>query len=339
MVRHIYFTPIPDSHKRVAIYQVLILLMRRPMASQNSTPQTLSSWNCSAQQQFPRSILTPLPRTRDLSTTLMWALLKLITCHIPARMPTILAYQSHPFLRAPCLTIPHTLFHLHRALRRETTNPHLQRAIMFPTFLRRKSLGSSLAGTSPPVATEPLASSLILRERIIRVPCPRLRSIPLPMSNSLILPTFICLHRRPNFKHRMVYLHPIFLLSPHSQRRSPSLRHHRSSCTSVILRTLCLPCRFPSILLEYPCQRQDITGPCPLSPLHTLTPTNILFLSLSRPRPQRTSPLKGRSRLLHLTRNLRLHLVRTSGTPRHLNKMVHKNRLTKRASVHVVIVA
>lgn len=314
--------------------------MCRPMASRNSTPQTLLSWNYSAQQQFPRSILTPLPRTRDLSTIPMWFLLKLITCHIPARMRTILAYQSPPFLRALCLTIPHTLLHLRQALRRETVNPRPQRATMFPTFLRRRSLGSSPAGTSPPVATEPLASSPILRVRIIRVPCPRLRNIPLSMSNSLILPTSICLHRRPNFKHQMVYpLHPIFLLSHHSQLRSPSLRHHRSLRTGVTLRTSCLPCRSLSTLQEYPCRRQDLTGPCPLSLLHTLTLANIMSLYLSRIRPQRTPPLKGRSPLLRLTRNLRLHLVRTSGTPRHLNKMVHKNRLRKRASVHVVIVA
>lgn len=314
--------------------------MCRPMASRNSTPQTLSSWNYFAQQQFPRSIVTPLPRTRDLSTIPMWPLLKLITCHIPARMHTTLACQSHPFLRAQCLTIPHTLLHLRQALRRETINPRLQRATMFPTFLPRRSLGSSPVGTSPPVATEPLASSPILRVRIIRVPCPRLRSIPLSMSNSLILPTSICLPRRPNFKHRMVYpLHLIFLLSHHSQLRSPYLRHHRSSCTGVTLRTLCLPCRSPSTLQEYPCRRPDLTGPCPPSLLHTLTLINTLSLYLSRLRPQRTPPLKGRSRLLRLTRNLRLHPVRTSGTPRLLNKMVHKNRLRKRASVHVVIVA
>ena len=80
-------------------------------------------------------------------------------------------------------------------------------------------------------------------------------------------------------------------------------------------------------------------APCLLSLLHTLILANILFLSLSRLRPQYMPLPQGRSRLLRLTRNLCLHLLRTSGSPRHLNKMAHKSCLRKRASVHVAIVA
>jgi hypothetical protein len=50
-------------------------------------------------------------------------------------------------------------------------------------------------------------------------------------------------------------------------------------------------------------------------------------------------PQRGRSRLQGLTRNPRLRLSRTNVTPRHPNKMVHKSRFHKRASVIVVIVA
>jgi hypothetical protein len=48
---------------------------------------------------------------------------------------------------------------------------------------------------------------------------------------------------------------------------------------------------------------------------------------------------QGHSHLLCHTRNPHLRLSRTNATPRHLNKMVHKNRSHKRASVNVVIVA
>src|SRR5216684_5443793 len=80
--------------------------MHRLRASQSNTHQTILSWNCCARLLFPRLILTPLTRTRDLSTTLTGPLLRLITCHILARTPTTLASQSHPFQRAPCHTIP-----------------------------------------------------------------------------------------------------------------------------------------------------------------------------------------------------------------------------------------
>ena len=291
-------------------------------------------------QQFPRSILTPLPRTRDLSTILVWAL-KPITCHIPARMPTILACQSRPSLRAPCLTILHPLPHPRQTRSHRMIQPHPQRATTCQTFRRRRSLGSSLADTSPPVATVHLVSSPILRARIIRVPYPHLCSIPRPMSNHLILPTFTpCLHRPPSFNHRMAYLLPtIFLPSPHSQRRSPYHRHLRSSYTSATPRRLYPLCRSPSTLQEHPCQRQDLTAPCLLSLPHTLILTIFLSLSLSCLRPQRTPLPQGRSRLLRLTRNRRLPLSRTSGSPYRLNKMAHKSRLRKRDSVHVAIVA
>ena len=272
--------------------------------------------------------------------TLTWVR-KLITCHTPARTPTILAYQCRPSLRAPCLTIPHPPPHPRRTRRRRMTKPVPRRAAMSPTFLRRRSLGSFLAGTSPPVAMEPLASLPILRVRIIPVPCLHLRSIPLLMSNRLILPTFTpCLHHCPSFSRQVAYPLPtIFLLSPHNRPRSPSHRHPRSLCTSVIPRRLCPPCKSPSTPQEHPFQRQDLSVPCPLSLHHTLTLANFLFLSLSHPRPRYTPLLRGHSRLLRHTRNLRLHRWRTSGTLRHLNKMVHKNRLHRRASVHVAIAA
>ena len=50
-------------------------------------------------------------------------------------------------------------------------------------------------------------------------------------------------------------------------------------------------------------------------------------------------PQQGHSHLLGLTRNPRLRLSHTNVIPRHLNKMVHKSRFHKRASVIVVIVA
>lgn len=284
--------------------------------------------------------MTPLPRTRDLSTILVWAL-KLITCHILARMPTILACQSRLSLRAPCLTIPHPLPHPRQTRSQRMIKPHPQRATTCQTFHRRRSLGSFLADTSPPAATVQLVSSPILRARIIRVPCRHLCSIPPPMSNRLILPTFTpCLHRRPSFNHRMAYLPPTtYLPFPHSQRRSLYHRHLRSSCTSATPRRLCPPCKSPSTRQEHPCQGQDLTALCLLSLLHTLILANFLFLSLSRLRPQHTPLPQGRSRPLRPTPNLRLHLLRTSGSPRHLNKMAYKSRPRKRASVHVVIVA
>ena len=154
-------------------------------------------------------------------------LLRLITCHIPARMSTIPASQSLPFQRVPCLTIPHPLPRLRRPHRRETTKTHPQLAAMSPTSLLRRLLASSRAGTSLPVATEPLASSPILRVRII-LPCPRLPSIPLPMSSRLTLPTFIpFLRRHPSFNPRMAYPLPTTSpLSPRSQRCSKSHHHH-----------------------------------------------------------------------------------------------------------------
>jgi hypothetical protein len=204
--------------------------MHRLRVSQSSTHQTLLSWNCCARLRLPRLILMPLTRTRDSSTIPTWALLRLITCHIPARTPTIPVSQCHPFQRAPCLTIPHPLPLPRRPRSRQMSKPHHQRAAMSPTFLLRRLLGSSPVGTSLPVATEPLASSPILRVRIIRVPCPRLPSTPLLMNSRLTLPTFIpCLHRRPTFNPRMAYLPTTCPLSHRSQRRSQSHRHPRSS--------------------------------------------------------------------------------------------------------------
>jgi hypothetical protein len=310
------------------------------MVSQSSIHQTLLSWNCCAQQQFPRLILTPLPRTRDSSTTPTWVPLRLITCHILARMPTIMAYQFHPSLRAPCPTILHPRPPPRRRRRRQMIKPLPRRVTTSPTFLLRRLLGLSRAGTSPPVVTVLLASSPILRARIILVPCPRLLSILPPTNNRLTLPTFIpSPHRRPSFNNRMAYPLPtIFPLSPHSRRRSPSHRRLRNSCTSVTLRRLCLLCRSPSVPQEHPYQHQDLTAPCPLSLLHTPTLANILSPSLSLLRPLRMALLQDHSRPPRLTRNLRLHRSCISVFLHHLSKMAHKNRLRKRASGRVVIV-
>ena len=203
--------------------------MRRLRASQSNAHQTLPSWNCCARPLFLRSILTPLTRTRDSSTIPTWVLLRLIICHIPARTPTIPAFQSLPFQRALCLTTHHPLPRPRRPHRLEMTNPHSQLVAMSPTSRLRRLLDSSRAGISLPVVTEPLASLPILRVRITRVvQCPRLPSIPRPMSSRLTLPTFIpFMRRRPSFNHRMAYPLPtICPLSPHSQRRSLS-HHHR----------------------------------------------------------------------------------------------------------------
>lgn len=314
--------------------------MRRLRASQSNARQTLPSWNCSARPLlFLRLILTPLTRTRDSSTILTRVLLRLITCHIPARTPTIPAFQSLPFQRALCLTTPHPSPRPRRPHRREMTNPHPQLAAMSPTCLLRRLLGSSRAGTSLPVVTEPLASLPTLRVRIIPVRR-RLLSIPLPMSSCLTLPTFITsLRHRPSFNHRMAYPLPtICPPSPHNQQRSQSHHHPRlSSCTSVTVRRLCLPYRSPSTLREHPYQRQDLTAPCPLSHPLTPTPANILSHFLY-PLPWRI-PRQGRSRLLRRSRNPRLRPSHTNATPPHLNKMVYKNRFHKKALVNVVIVA
>jgi hypothetical protein len=197
-------------------------------ASRSNTHQTILLWNCCAQLLLPRLILTPLTRTRDLSTILTGPLLRLITCHILARTHTIPAFQSHPFQRAPCHTIPHPLPHPRRLRLLETTKPHPLLAAMSPTSLPRRLLGSSRAGTSLLVATELLASSPILRVRIIQVPCPRLPSIQLLMSSHPTLPTFIpSLRRRLSFNRRMVYRLPTTCPpSPHSQQRSQSHHHH-----------------------------------------------------------------------------------------------------------------
>ena len=205
--------------------------MRRLRASQSNAQQTLPSWNCCARPPFLRLILTPLTRTRDSSTTLTRVLQRLITCHIPARTPTIPVSQSLPFQRALFLTTPHPLSRLRRPHRRETTSPHPQLAAMSPTSLLRRLLGSSRAGISLPVVTEPLASLPIRRVRIIRAQCPRLPSIPLPMSSRLTLPIFILsMRRRPSFNHRMACpLTTTCPLSPHSQRRSQSHHHHHRS--------------------------------------------------------------------------------------------------------------
>jgi hypothetical protein len=204
--------------------------MHRLRASQSSTRQTLPSWNCCARPGLPKLILTPLTRTRDSSTILTWALLRLITCHTPARTRTIPASQPHPSQRALCLTIPHPLPHPRRPRRRRTTNPHPQRAAMSPTFPLPRLLGSSRVGTSPPVATEPLASSPILRVRITRAPCPRLPSTRLLMNSRLTLPTFIpSLHPSPSSNPRMAPPLPTTCpLSLRSQQRSQSHHHPRS---------------------------------------------------------------------------------------------------------------
>ena len=204
--------------------------MHRLRAFQNSTQQTLPSWNCCARLRSLRLILTPLTRTRDSSMILTWALLRLITCHIPAHTPTIPACQSHLSQRAVCLTTLPPLPRPRRPRRRRTTKPHPRRAAMSPIFLLRRLLGSSRVGTSPLVATEPLVSLPTLRVRIIRVTSPRLPSTPPPMISHLTLPTFIpCLRRHPSFNRRMAYplptTCPLFL---HSQRRSQSHHHPRS---------------------------------------------------------------------------------------------------------------
>ena len=205
--------------------------MHRLRASQSSTPQTLPLWNYCARLRLSKLILMPLTRTRDSSTILTWALLRLITCHTPARTHTIPASQSHPSQRAPCLTIPHPLPHPRRPRHRQTTKPHPQQAATSPTFLLPRLLGSSRVGTSLPVATEPLASSPILRVRITRVPCHRQPSTRLLMNSHLTLPTFIpCLHPSPSFNPRMASPLPTTCpLSLHSQQRSQSHHHPRSS--------------------------------------------------------------------------------------------------------------
>ena len=205
--------------------------MHRLRVSQNSTQQTLLSWNCCARLRLLRLILTPLTRTRDSSTILTWALLRLITCHTPARTPIILACQSHPSQRVACLTTLLPLPRPRRPRRQQTTKPHLQRAAMPLTSLLRRLLGSSRVGTSLPVATEPLVSLPTPRVRIIHVTYPRLPSTPPPMTSHLTLPTFIpCLRRHPSFNRRMAYPLPTTCpLSLHSQRRSQSLHHPRSS--------------------------------------------------------------------------------------------------------------
>ena len=315
--------------------------MHRPMASQSSIHQTLLLLICCVRQQFPKLIPTPLPRTRDSSMTLTWVLQRPTTCHTPARTPIILAYQSHPSLRVPCLTTPHPPPRLHRPRRRQTIKPLPQRATTSLTFLLRRLLGSSRAGTSPPVATEPLASLPILRVRTIPAPCPRQLSTLLPMNNLLILPTFIqSLHRRLSFNRPTAYPLPtIFPPSPHSQQHSPSHRHLRNLCTSATPRRLCLPCRSPSTRRGHLYQLRDLTAPCPLSLPRTLTLVNFLYHSLSLLRPPRMSLPPGRCRLPRLTHNLRLHLSRTNAITHRLNKMVHKSRLHTKALFHVVIVA
>ena len=314
--------------------------MRRPRASQSNAHLTLPSSNCYARPLFPRSILTPLTRTRDSSTIPTRALLRVITCHIPARTPTILASQSLRFQRAACLTTLHPLPRPRRPHRQETTNPHSQLAAMSPTSHLRRLLGSSRADISLPVVTEPLASLPILRVRITRVAqCPRLPSFPLPMSSRLTLPTFIpSMRRRPSFNHRMAYPLPTTCpLSPHSRRRSQSHRRRRHLCISVTVRRLCLPCRSPSTLREHPYQHQGLTAPCPLS--HPPTPTLANFLHfLYLLHPWRI-PRQRRSRLLHLSRIPRLRLLHTNATPPHPNKMVHISRFHKRVLANVVIVA
>jgi hypothetical protein len=203
--------------------------MRRLRASQSNAQQTPPSWNCYAQPLYLRLIPTPLIRTRDSSTTLTRALLRLIICHIPARTLTIPASQSLPFQRALCLTTPHLLPRPRRPHRREMINLHSQLAAMSPISHLRRLLGSSRAGIFLPVVTEPLASSLILRVRITRVvQCPRLPNIRPHMSSRLTLTTFIpFMRRRPSFNHRMAYPLPTTCpLSPHSQRRSQSRHHH-----------------------------------------------------------------------------------------------------------------
>src|SRR5258707_430272 len=123
--------------------------MHRLRASQSNTHQTILSWNCCARLLFPRLILTPLTRTRDLSTTLTGPLLRLITCHILARTPTTLASQSHPFQRAPCHTIPHPLPRPHRLRLPETTKPHPPPAAMSSNSLPPRMLGSSRTSARP----------------------------------------------------------------------------------------------------------------------------------------------------------------------------------------------
>ncbi len=78
-----------------------------------------------------------------------------------------------------------------------------------------------------------------------------------------------------------------------------------------------------------------LTVPCLLSlpRIHTLV--NFPFRTLSLRRRPPMHPLLGRSHLPQTTHNLLL--LRTRATLRGLNKMVHKSRLHKKASAHVVI--
>jgi hypothetical protein len=212
---------------------------------------------------------------------------------------------------------------------------------MSPIFHLRKLLGSSRAGTSPPVATELPAFLPILRVRIIQALYPRLLNTPLRTINLLTLLTFILfLYPLPSSNRRMAFpLLIIFLRSPHSRRPNPFHRHLRSSCLSVTPRRLFLLCRFPSTRQERLYLRLGLTAPCPLSPLRTHTLANFLCLFPSHPRPRHMPLPQGHSRLTRLTRLLRLRKPRTSASLRHPNKMVHKSRLPRRASVHVVTVA
>jgi hypothetical protein len=217
--------------------------------------------------------------------------------------------------------------------------PAPQPVAMSPTFLPRKLLGSSLAGTSLPAVTELLAFSHTRRVRITLAQCLRLRNTPLLTTNLLTLPTStLSPHPRPSSHLRMASLLPTtFPPSPHSLPRSQSHRHLRSSCTSVTLRrSFRRLYRFRSTLQGQPYLHLGLMAQCPLSLPRTHIPVKFPLRSLDLRRLLPIHLLLGRNHPPPTTHdNLPL---RTSASLRGQNKMVHKSRLYKKASAIVAIV-
>jgi hypothetical protein len=226
---------------------------------------------------------------------------------------------------------------LRRHHRQQMIRPPPQPVAMSPTFLPRKLLGSSLAGTSLLAVTVLLAFSPTRRVPTTPAQCLRLRNIPLLTTSLLTLPTSILSpHPRPSSHPRMASLLPTtFPPSPRSLPRSQSHRHLRSSFTSVTLRRSSRLYKFHSTLQGHPALHLGLTVPCPLSLPRIHIPVKFPFRSLALRPLLPIHLLLGRNHPPLTTLNLLPQP--TNASLRVQNKMVHKS-LHKKASAIVAIV-